>query len=655
MGALAGLVDFAGLPEGDDYLQVMAESVPNRSVGGIGYCSFERGGFAISATSGHQQPLKPLRRGDLHLVADARIDNGEELCRALAEELGGREATHAELILAAYRRWGIDCVEVLLGDFVFAIWDGEQQRLFAARDQLGVRGLCFTHLGPLICFASEAQQLLSHPAVSNDLDDLAVADFLCGHMPAKDRTFFRQVRALPPGHRLIASHEGVRVERYWDIDPEHRVTYQKSEEYAEHFASLLEQSVAARLVGSAGQVGIAMSGGLDSCSVAAVARRVVGVDGSPGLVAGSFVFGTRLDCDESPYIRTMTSDLGLQSVEIQAERRWYLAAGDSAFSPSLESPFLPVWEGCYEELTDRLRERGIDILLTGHGGDELLCGSPRVYADRLRRRDGSAGRELAQHARRVKLPLSRAFYGWMLRPLLPPTLDRFLRRLAGRSDGGSLPAWIAPDFARRTNLEQRLEGTPSGLRFLEHGRQDVYDTAVGFGAHPYATQWYERRPRRQPLDVRHPYLDRRLVEFVLSIPSRELISVAATKPLLRNAMLGYLPESVRQRAHKTRLGRFVDLGLRDMEAMQVRSLLQAPLAEELGYIDGARLRVSYEQYRKQWPSAALRAVVNPILFELWLRSHYDSLLTGQTAEPRRLRSGLAPVASENSSGSAEAA
>jgi len=655
MGALAGLVDFAGLPEGDDYLQVMAESVPHRSAGGIGYCSFERGGFAISATSSHEQTFRPLTQVDLHLVADARIDNGEELRWALAEELGEGEATTAEIILAAYRRWDIDCVEVLLGDFVFAIWDGRQQRLFVARDQLGVRGLCFTHLGPLICFASEAQQLLRHPAVSNDLDDLAVADFLCGHMPAKDRTFFRQVRALPPGHRLIASHDGVRVERYWDIDPEQRTTYPKSAEYAENFASLLEQSVAARLAGSAGRVAIAMSGGLDSCSVAAVARRVVGFDGSPELVAGSFVFGTRLDCDEGPYIRTMTADLGLQSVEVQAERRWYLATGDDAFSPSLESPFMPAWEGCYEELTDSLRQRGVNILLTGHGGDELLCGSPRVYADRLRQRDWSAGRELVRHARRANLSLARAFYGWMLRPLLPPTLDRRFRRWFGRSDGGSLPAWIAADFARRTNLEQRLQGAPSRLRFLDYGRQDVYDAAVGFGTHPYATQWYERRPRQQPLDVRHPYLDRRLVEFVLSIPSRELISVAATKPLLRDAMRGYLPESVRQRADKTRLGRFVDLGLRDMEATQVRSLLQAPLAEELGYVDGERLRATYEQYRKQWPSAALRAVANPILFELWLRSHYDSLLTGHTAEPGRLRSELASAASETSSGSAEAA
>lgn len=562
-------------------------------------------------------PELDQRRSGLRLWADVRLDNREELISRLGADslLEGDRPGDAELVLAAYLRWGESCPERLLGDFAFALWDSRWRRLLLARDPLGVKPLHYSRIGSLLCFASEAGQVLQHPAVPRRLDEVSVGDYLAGSYGDPGRSFFEAVRRLPPAHRLIATADGDRVERFWDLDPEARTVYRREEEYAERFRELLLQAVESRLPAYSPAVGVLMSGGLDSCSVAAAARQLLPAGSSPALFAGSFVFDRLRQCDESEHIRAVAARLDLEVEPVRAER--FPVFDPEACPPQLDTPFL-AWEGCFQEMLRRARSRGARVLLTGHGGDDLMAGSALVYADRLRRGDLRALAAVLRHAASRGRAWKWVLYHSLARPLLPGSADRILRRLSGRQPGLGLPDWIDPGFARRTGLAERLEAAPTP-RFRELARQSLYDH-FRTACWDQIVHWYDRNAAGFGVEVRHPFLDRRLVEYLFSIPAGQLHRPGLAKPLLRRATAGLLPDSVRLRPDKTKLGAFLDLGLRE-QRHRIEPLLAAPVAVELGYLDGERLRHAFGRYQQGEVGEPLRALWYALTLEVWLRKY----------------------------------
>lgn len=592
----------------------------------------------LACSQGSDTPGAPVRLeprpvasadGRFVAVADARLDNRPELLRLLdgSPELDPG-AGDARLILAAYLRWGESSPRHLLGDFAFAVWDRTEHRLFCARDPLGMRQLCWRRSGPHLRVASRAGQILGDPAgppVSAALDEQAVADYLAGLPDAPGRTFFRDIRSLPPGHVLVSSAFGDRVERYWDLADVAPVVYRRDEEYAERFRETLDDAVRARLrTGAGGGVAVAMSGGLDSCSVAALARRALAGGAGDGtrLFACSFVFDSLPECDEREPIALAAAAFGIEVATVSADRFWFLSDPE-AYRPALDSPYL-AWDSCFHELLRRAREGGAQVLLTGHGGDDVLCGSPRIYADRLRGGDLRALGEIAAYARRRGADRWRVLYHYLARPLLPAGLDGALRRLAGRRPADTpVPAWITEGLARRSGLGDRwaASGSAASARqeVLEHLSRLSGDRVVG---------WYDRCAAAHGIEARHPFLDRRLVELAAAVPIAQLFRAGEHKPLLRRAMAGLLPEPIRQRRHKTRLGRYVDLGLREKEVRRVEELLAAPLAADLGFVDPQALRSAYERYCKSIPADSDRTLWYALTLEIWLREHWQQLGPG---------------------------
>lgn len=569
--------------------------------------------------SGRPEPQPAHGRGALSLWADLRLDNRAELVASLGDLLEGRQPGDDELVLAAYLRWGEACPQRLLGDFAFAIWDARRRQLLLARDPLGVKPLHYSRAGSLLCFASEARLVLQHPAVSHRLDEVAVGDYLAGCFSDPGRTFFRDVRRLPPAHRLVATAAGDRVERFWDLDPEARTVYRREEEYAERFRELLCTAVAARLPQHGPAVGVLMSGGLDSGSVAGMARQLLPAGSSPALFAGSFVFDRLRQCDEREHIRKVAAHLDLEVEMVPAEQ--FPVFGDpEAYQPQIETPFL-AWEGCFGEMLRRVRARGARVLLTGHGGDDLMSGSALVYADRIRRGDLRALLAVLHHAASRGGAWRWILYHYLARPLFPGSVDRVILRLSGRQPGPGLPDWIDPGFARRTGLAERLEAAPP-RRFRELARQALYDH-FREASWDQIVHWYDRNAAGFGIEVRHPFLDRRLVEYLFSIPTDRLFQTGLSKPLLRRAATGLLPESVRMRPDKTRLGAFLDAGMRE-QRHRIEPLLAAPLAADLGYVDGDRMRAAYARYQQDEPDEGLRTLWYALTLEVWLRKYGTS-------------------------------
>jgi asparagine synthase (glutamine-hydrolysing) len=544
--------------------------------------------------------------GDLRLVADARLDNRQELIDALDPE-GGKSVSDASLILAAYRCWGDRCPEHLLGDFAFAVWDASRHRILCAVDPLGVKPLHWARQGDRFWFASDALGVLRDLSLPRTLDETVLSDYLANRLEDSHRSFFRAVHRLSPGHRLVAMSGVERLERYWDPAPE-PIRYRRKQEYALHFSELLERSVADRLRTDGPWIGIAMSGGLDSSSVAALARRNLERNGGPRLLASSFVFPQHPECDEQVYLESLRHELDLEVERINFEQFWSLDGAEDSFR-DVDTPFTG-WRSCYGELLRRLAVRGGRVLLMGHGADDLLRGSTLAGLDRLRRGDLSILTQIVRAARSRGQSVPRALYRVLGKPLLPSGAARLLRQPTLQA-----PPWLLPDFVRRTGLEKRLD-TP---RQFGGAREEIYSNTVGTAWYSRIVHWHDRNASRYGIEVRHPFLDRRLFELVLAFPPEEIWEPSASKSLLRRAMVGVLPEVVRGRKTKTRFISFLDFVLREKEADRIEELLGAPLAGDMGILDRDRLLAAYREYRRGG-SPALRAPLwHAVTLEIWLK------------------------------------
>jgi asparagine synthase (glutamine-hydrolysing) len=446
------------------------------------------------------------------------------------------------------------------------------------------------------------------------------------------RTFFLGVRRVPPAHRLVATSDGDRLERYWDADPSRQITYRNDREYADHFLDVFERAMADRLRAPAGPVGIALSGGLDSSAVAAVAtktRRSSLPGDRPELFACSFVFSTLLSCDERSYISETAASLSLDAELIEAERFWPLGDRD-AYRPRIENPFL-MWESSFREMLSRIGARGGHVLLTGHGGDDLMAGSPLVYADRLVRGDLGVLLPTLRYAMSQGRSAGRILYRYYGQPLVPARIDRRLRRLLRRSPA-AIPDWMHPELVQRTQLAERLEDAPPARHPRGAAWQELRSQVARFYPWDRAVHWYDAQAAPFGIEVRHPFLDRRIAEFLLAIPPRQRSEPGVYKPLLRRAMDTLLPERVRQRRDKTWLGAFIDLGFRDKEAKRVESLLQAPLAAELGIVDAFKLRSAFEKHRDRKTESA-PGLWYAVTLELWLQEILSAGMSSTSGVP----------------------
>jgi len=641
VSGICGIFNRDGAPVDPDMLRKMAESAAHRGPDGIRYWTNGNVGFAhlaLHVTPESVRERQPLLSSDglVCLAADARVDNRQELIEVLGPRgyLREKDPTDADLILAAYSCWGAECPVHILGDFAFAVWDGRKQQIFCARDACGVKPLHYSRVNQTLCFASELQQILQNPEIPRRLDEVAMADHLTVNFYDQGSTMFLDVRRLPPAHRLTATRAGIRLKRYWDIDPSARTVYRRDEDYAAHFLHLFRRAVADHLRTRGKAVGITMSGGLDSCSIAAVSQHMLSANGdSPGLIAYSYAFDRLRDCDERGYSRAMADELGVEIEYIPAERFWFLRE-PVVLRPSLESPAL--WfESTTRHAMMRLRERGGRVLLTGEGGDSLLWGSPLIWADRLLQGHIGVLWDLARRAGRQGRPYHRLLYAQIARPLLPDCINQALRRLIGRNKPSRVPEWISLGFGRRIGLAERLAHPPVTRHFRNMARQDIYEFAITLGAGP-GIYWYDNTAARFGLEARHPFWDRRLLEFILSIPPEQLFRGECRKLLLRRAMAGILPDVIRLRKDKTIFNSFADLSLRDKEADQVKGLLKAPLLGKMGIVDADRLRSAYERYRAGKKGNWALTLFPTIVLELWLKRYYDMFENSSCRKSRRV-------------------
>jgi asparagine synthase (glutamine-hydrolysing) len=537
MSGIVGILHLDGRPVAPARLQRLTEFLSFRGPDQQRTWLSEQVGFGLAqlnAVDDASDDASLIWDGSTCLVADARIDGRSDLVAKLHDH--GRRALSragdAELILRAYQVWGEKCLEHLIGDFSFAIWDGPRQRLFCARDQMGIKPFFYARLGPLLIFGNTLDCLRRHPAVSDRLNDLSIADFLLFDMmqdPAA--TAFADIQRLPPAHFLRCEQERVSVQRYWTPPVTGPVRYRRPADYVDRFNELLDIAVADRL--RAQSACIFMSGGLDSPTVAASAMRASARDGgacSPW--ASTQVFDSLIPHEERHY-----AGLVAQALRIPIEYRIddHLRLFQFAERPDYHSPE-PVHTAWPDVTTEQLRRAASisRVVLTGFGADPLFSSRISVHFRELlrQRRWGTALADAARYLT-VEGRLSRLYLRTRWRILFAPR----------EAHHGFFPPWLNEEFAKTLGLRERWEtfvqsNTPAGgVRPEAHQVTFAPFWSDLFNAHDAGVTGI-------PVEVRHPFFDLRLMTYLLALPR---LPWCCDKQLLREAARGVLPDVVRLR------------------------------------------------------------------------------------------------------------
>ncbi len=333
--------------------------------------------LSIVDVEGGHQPLGN-EDGTAWVVLNGEIFNYPAL-RAQLEDRGHRFATKAdtEAIVHAYEEWGEDCVERLNGQFAFALWDANRERLLLARDRAGIKPLHYLYEDGLLVFGSEIRALLAHPFVPRAMDAQALDHYLTyEHVPVP-RTLFRGIRKLPPGHRLILDRNGIRTHQYWEFDLRRSQNGHRAAltEWEERFRDTLRTAVSMELMSDV-PLGVFLSGGLDSSTIAAYMAQAL----DRPVQSFSIAFEDP-SFDESRYARAVARHLGLNHREevLSESMMWELVPQlpEILDEPLGDSSIIP----CY--LLARFARRHVTVALGGDGGDELLAGYSTLQAHRL--------------------------------------------------------------------------------------------------------------------------------------------------------------------------------------------------------------------------------------------------------------------------------
>lgn len=564
MSAIFGLMHLNGRPAvaGDLDLMNAALSAQGTDGGGIwaqGHIGL--GQCLMCFTPEDRFERQPLvgADGQITLVSASRIDNRRELMSKL--EIPASEAQElpdSAFILRSYCKWGEACVRHLIGAFVFALWDMREQFLLLARSPIGSAPL-FYHATPhLFAFATKAKGLFALPIIPREINPERLSDLLTNAISKPGTSFFRCINRLQGGHSLIVRREGFKLQQNWRPDLSCELRLPHDEDYVEAFQELFCRVVADHLR-SLTPVGVMMSGGLDSTSVAATAAMLLkrenkrlaaftevpraGFDGA--IIEGRYA-------DESPFVHAMADmydnlDLNL----IRTDGRFLLQDIDEYLTAS-EAPFINatnrVW---YEAILQESRRQDVRVLLMGSQGNLTISWQGSGLLPQLLRK-GRWGRALHE-VRAIARQLSgrstlRTLIGQGLLPLLPTPLWLSVERARRRNNAGK-PPWqsdsaINPEFAREQRVAARARVNSQYVQFRLRPDTRLHRSKV-IELHQDATCDITSGYQAQyGVDMRDPTADVRIIEFCLSLPEEQYLHDGVSRRLIRRAMAERLPVEV---------------------------------------------------------------------------------------------------------------
>jgi asparagine synthase (glutamine-hydrolysing) len=564
------------------------------------------------------------------VTADARIDNRDEVLDVLSLKGRPTEIADSQLILAAYKKWGENCPEKLVGDFAFAIWDRQKQTVFCARDQLGVKPLYYFLADDLFVLASEIKALFCVEAVPYELNENRVADHLLGIFEDKAETFYRDIFRLVPAHTMTVGRSGKRVRRYWSLDPFIEIRLGSDQEHADAFREVFTAVVRSRLRSSY-PVGSALSGGLDSSSIACTARMLIAKDHSRNLHTYSAIFPglpeeDLVKIDERKFVDAVLALPKFEPHFVQADQLNPLGDLERVLWHQDET-FLAPNLYMHWALYGAAQRDGVRVFLDGLDGDTTVSHGVDYLSELARKgkfwtlmREAT---ELSKRSSKAYYTSRRIAWEYGIRNLFPTRIERLARKILGRHSNpvADIDGLINASFGDRMNVAERASRLSDYARQRQQTAREAHCENIDSGLIPYTLELADKASAAFGVEARYPFFDRRLIEFCVALPANQKLKRGWTRSIMRRAMTGILPPEVQWRVSKANLSpnfrrRLLGLG---------KPMIEDIIINDSGvldrYVNISALQAAYERYSAQPMRSGSDGltVYNAVMLGWWLR------------------------------------
>jgi len=567
---------------------------------------------------GETQPF--LMASGAIITWDGRLDNRVDLIRRLGNIVTSA-STDVSIVTAAYERWRCDCFAQLIGDWALAIWEPRTRSLVLAKDPIGVRHLYYSFDDDQVTWSTILDPLVLFAGNTFALCEEYIAGWLSS-FPSAHLTPYLGIHSVPPSSYVELKPGKHLVTKYCDFDPEKRIRYRTDGEYEEHFRAVFTESVCRRLR-SDSPVLAELSGGMDSSSIVCMADTIIahGSAETPRLDTISYYDDSEPNWNERPYFTKVEDKRGCvgchinvgkqEPFEFEGEIARFVATPASSGRPS----------GATREFAVCLNVQENRVVLSGIGGDEVTGGLPTPTPEL---EDLLASGQFRKFAHQLKVWALNKRKPWVhlffeaARGFLPPALIGAPKLKA--------PAfWINPGFLKRNR--SALQGYESRLKLF--GPLPTFQENM-------STLDVLRRQLEcsalssEPLhEMRYPYLDRDLLEFVYSIPREQLVRPGQRRSLMRRALVGIVPDEVLNRKRKAYITRG-PLANISADWSRYADMTQHMLSSSLGIVEARRFLEALQKARHGKEVATIQ-LMRTLGIERWLQQLKGSKRLNVTA------------------------
>ena len=547
---------------------------------------------------------------------DGRIDNRADLLSRLSDSLKG-ESSNEAIVRATYDRWGIEGLVHPIGDWSLVIRDHESRATVLASDFAGVRPLYYHVQDGFVRWSNRLQSLVEETGVT-DLDEQYIAGFLTLGGCA-NRTPYKDIYSVPPGHAVCVSSKGTSIRRFWSMPTGDTIRYQNQQRYEEELRALFREAVAVRLQ-SESPVLAELSGGLDSSAVVCMANPLIrsGSARASRLETVSFTWENSLD---EPFIREVESHCGIQGARISTH------AVPLISEENVNGATPGAFQALLTSVAATASQLGARTILTGQNGDLVMGNwfddSLQVAASLRRFQIGHAIEEALAWSKILRLPVYRILWR-AAQAALPASLTSSAIYTA--SDGSYAPK----------SVETSLRISESSTFISNDWLQAAPERRKYFYGLSMALELRTLQPPEplQHLEYTHPFAHRPLVEFLMTVPADVLCRPGEPRRLMRSAFSDLWPSKLRERRSK---GSF-NAPWQQASRPLARALLKTKKLHsvERGFVnrDSFRARLDRLCFGLDCNESQLRQI---ILLELWLRNR-ENLKERRYTNAKQLRS-----------------
>lgn len=526
------------------------------------------------------QEKLPLSWKRYIITADARIDNRAELSAILNLE-DSEHISDSFFILKAYQKWGEECTQHLLGDFAFALYDLDRENLFCARDHMGVKPFFYYIDNDIMLFASEIKAIKQVLKNKPSINPLAIAQHLAGYHDDLEITFFEKIYRLAPANQISLNDKEFFKKEYWKLDPSLELPPQTAAEYEEQFLEIFKEAVQCRLR-SAFPLGSTLSGGLDSVSVLCTAK-LLSEENDP-LYTYSLIFPDVTEVDESFYINAVLEEIDVEANLIRGDNVSPLFKINDRFwlrdSPTVgPNSFLDM------NLYQNIYEDGVRILLSGLDGNNVIS-NPYNYISELF--FNLKFNKMHQEIKSLSQRLERNYGYYLKRYILPHFIPKFFKNRENPSHIIKKSFSKDNEFIFEKNVSKKFKTL-----------KEAHYSQLTQGVIQLMLEEWESIGSTFSVEPRHPFFDKRMVEFCYGLPPDQKLKNGWDRYILRRVMENIVPKKVQWRRSKSNLSPNFKRSLLLFEEETLEKIVHDTNSNLSKYVDLNKLKKVYLSFKDE--------------------------------------------------------